>query len=96
MDLYLVSCTAVAGSLSWAPGAAGTASHPSSLPSEESVIQKLVEGLQEVDDELGRQVSAMSSFSVTLVVSLNLAEPQQPLLQNRDNSCLPCAYVENA
>lgn len=58
MDLYLVSCTAVAGSLSWAPGAAETASHPSSLPSEESIIQKLVEGLQEVDDELGRQVSA--------------------------------------
>lgn len=57
MDLYLVSCTAVAGSLSWALGAAGTASHPS-LPSEESIIQKLVEGLQEVDDELGRQVSA--------------------------------------
>lgn len=36
------------------------------------------------------------SSLVTLVVSLNLAEPQLPLLQNRDNSCLPrqCLYRE--
>lgn len=37
-----------------------------------------------------------SSFSVTLVVSLNLTEPQLPPRQNRDNSCLPSACVENA
>lgn len=35
----------------------GIASHLSFLPSEELIIQKLVASLQEVDRELGRQVS---------------------------------------
>lgn len=35
----------------------GTTSHLSFLPSEEIIIQHLVVSLQEVDSELGRQVS---------------------------------------
>lgn len=38
----------------------------------------------------------VSSFSVTLVVSLNLAEPQLSPRQNRDNPCLTSACVKNA
>lgn len=45
------------GGLSGTPGATWDSFSPSLLPSEESVIRKLVEGLQEVDSDLGRQVS---------------------------------------
>lgn len=41
-----------------------TASHLSLLPSEESIIHKLVEGLQEVDSDLGRQVSTAQTLQL--------------------------------